>query len=111
MTDYKEIVTGRIVTEAGKPVAGATVAVYDKDLIVDDHLGTTETGSDGRFRVDFRWSDFKRRGFENRPDIFLKVKSPSGKETRTKVYEELTGVLSADDSEEVMDLGDVVIET
>ena len=110
MSDYKEIVTGRIVAADGDPVANADVEVYDKDLVVDDHLGNAKTGSDGRFRVEFRWSDYKRRGFEGRPDIFLKVKSPLGKTTKSKVFDELTGELAADDSVEVMDLGDVTIE-
>lgn len=110
MTDYKEIVTGRIVDGKGQPLRGATVEVYDKDLVVDDHLGSTRTDDEGRFRVSFRWSDFKRRGFEGRPDIFLRVKTDSGKKFRSEVYEELRGDLAEDDSVEVMDLGDVVVE-
>jgi hypothetical protein len=109
MTDYLEIVTARVVTADGTPVPRATVRVYDKDLIVDDHLGTAETDADGSVRIEFRWSDYKDSGFEGRPDVFLKIQTPSGGETRTKVFEELEGVLAEDDSEEVMDLGNIVV--
>ena len=47
MNDYAEIVTGRIVDKnTNAPVKGAQVEVYDKDLIVDDYLGTTTTGEE-----------------------------------------------------------------
>jgi hypothetical protein len=112
MKDYKELVKGRIVTGAtSQPVRGAEVKVYDKDLLVDDHLGSTTTDGEGRFAVEFRWSDYKDNRFEDRPDIFLKVKNPAtGKTTKTKVYEELTGELAQDDSVEVMDLGDIPVD-
>jgi hypothetical protein len=112
MRDYKELVKGRIVTAGtSQPVQGAEVKVYDKDLLASDHLGTATTDGEGRFAVEFRWSDFKDTPFEDRPDIFLKVTNPaSGKTTKTKVYEELTGELAQDDSVEVMDLGDVPVD-
>lgn len=112
MRDYNEVVQGRIVDrEKGAPVAGASVEVFDKDIVIDDALGRTTTGSDGRFRVEFSWAQFKDGVFENRPDIFVEVRNPAtGKTTKSKVFEELSGKLSADDSEEVMDLGDVPVD-
>jgi hypothetical protein len=111
MTDYEEIVTARIVDGAGAPVKGARVEVWDKDMLIDDYLGTAVTGADGRFRVDFRWSDYKDSPFDGRPDIFLKVLHPTGgKSTKSKVFYELKGVLSEDDSQELMDLGDIPID-
>ena len=112
MKDYKEVVKGRIVSKEGsRPVAGAEVRVYDKDVLTSDHLGTATTSGDGSFEVDFTWADYKDGPFEDRPDIFLKVKNPAtGKTTKTKVYEELTGDLAEDDSVEVMDLGDVPVD-
>ena len=112
MTDHKEVVKGRIVMRDGsRPVRAAEVRVYDKDMIVDDHLGTTTTDVDGGFEVDFRWSDFKEGVFEARPDIYVKVKNPAtGKTTKSKVYEELQGDLAADDSVEIMDLGDIAVD-
>jgi len=113
MPDYKEIVTGRIVTGDRKPLAGVEVEAYDKDLLVNDHLGSAETGADGHFRIEFRWSDYKNDfGLpEGRPDIFLKLRTPSGGTSRSKVFRDLKGALAPDDSEEVMSLGDVVVES
>ncbi len=112
MPDYREIVTGRIVTGSGQPLADVQVEAYDKDLLANDHLGSAETGADGRFRIEFRWSDYKNDfGLpEGRPDIFLKLKTPSGRKSQSKVFQDLRGVLAADDSEEVMELGDVLVE-
>jgi len=111
MTDYEEVVKGRIVAkQTGAPVVGAVVEVYDKDLLLDDYLGTATTDNDGRFQVDFTWSEYRDGPFEGRPDIFLTVRNPStGKTTKSRVYEELSGELADDDSVEVMDLGDVPV--
>ena len=112
MTDYKEVVKGRIITKEGStPVVGAGVKVYDKDLVLDDHLGDAVTDKDGCFQVDFTWADFKGGSFEDRPDIFLKVKNPvTDKTTKSKVYDELKGEIADDDSVEIMDLGDVPVD-
>jgi hypothetical protein len=112
MCEYTEIVTGRIVERSGgKPVAGAVVEVYDKDLLLDDFLGNVTTDDEGRFRVDFTWADYKDTVFDGRPDIYLKVLNPgTGKKTKSKVFYDLSGVLSDDDSEEVMDLGDIPVD-
>lgn len=112
MRDYSEVVKGRIVTrEGGTPVQGAKVEVYDKDLLIDDYLGTAVTDQEGRFQVDFTWANYKDGVFEGRPDIFLKVFNPAtSKTTKSEVFEELTGELADDDSEEVMDLGDIPVD-
>jgi hypothetical protein len=87
------------------------VEVYDKDLVLDDYLGTVTTDKDGRFEVEFSWAEFKDGVFEDRPDIFLKVHNPTtGEKTKSKVFSELSGKLSDDDSEEVMDLGDIPVD-
>jgi len=112
MRDYSEVVKGRIVTrKGGTPVEGAEVEVYDKDMLVDDYLGTAVTDREGRFLVDFTWANYKDGVFEGRPDIFLKVRNPAtGETTKSKVFEELSGELAEDDSEEVMDLGDIPVD-
>jgi hypothetical protein len=112
MNDYTEVVKGRIVDRhAGTPVQGAEVEVYDKDMLIDDYLGTVTTDLDGRFEVDFTWAEYKDSPFEDRPDIFLKVRNPTtGRTTKSKVFYELSGKMTDDDSEEVMDLGDIPVD-
>lgn len=106
--DYKEVVTGRMVDAFGKPIPGMEVAVFDKDLLASDHLGCCVTGPDGRFSVDFTWSDYKDGPFEGRPDIFLEYTNMSTGETgKSKVFSEAKGKLSDDDSVETIDLGDI----
>ena len=109
MANWKEVVKGRIVMrDGGDPVKGATVQVWDKDLIINDYLGETKTDEKGDFLVQFSTEDFKDGVYEDRPDIFLIVRNPAtGNKTKTKVYYDLEGELAKDDSEEVMDLGKV----
>jgi 5-hydroxyisourate hydrolase-like protein (transthyretin family) len=111
MTDYKEIVTGMVVSrDTGKPVSGAEVSVYDKDLLSSDHLGSAMTGDDGRFAVVFTWSQYKDSVFEGRPDIFVKVSNPATEQTtKSKVFEELSGTLDDSDNE-TMDLGRIEVD-
>ena len=112
MNDYTEVVKGRVVArDGGAPVKGAVVEVWDKDMLIDDYLGTATTDNDGRFEVDFTWAEYKDSLFDGRPDIFLKVRNPTtGKRTRSKVFCDLSGELAGDDSEEVMDLGDIPVD-
>jgi hypothetical protein len=111
---YKEIVTARVVSRHDhEPVSGATVRVYDKDLVLDEFLGEAITDADGRFGVTFSSDDYQGQvtGFEARPDIFVKVANPAtGKTTKSKVFDELTGLLTRNDAEEIMDLGDVEVD-
>ena len=111
---YKEIVTARVVSRQNhQPVSGATVRVYDKDLVLDDFLGEATTDADGHFTVSFSSEDFQGQvtGFEARPDIFVEVTNPAtGKTTKSKVFEELTGSLTRNDAEEIMNLGDVEVD-
>ncbi len=106
MKDYKEILKGQIVEKSG-PLPNAKVQVYDKDLLINDHLGDAVTDSEGRFQVSFMWSDYKDHPFEGKPDIFLKVEHPTtGNVTKTQVFDELEGKIAPDDDDlEIYDLG------
>ena len=58
---YKEIVTARVVSRQNhQPVSGATVRVYDKDLVLNDFLGEATTDSDGHFSVTFPYAGHAR---------------------------------------------------
>jgi hypothetical protein len=58
--------------ESGEPVAGLIVHAYDKDLISDDLLGKAQTGSDGKFLIEYDSEDFKD-GLDRNPDIYVEV--------------------------------------
>ena len=111
MNDFKEIVTGTIVSrDSGQAVRGAEVTVYDKDMLHSDHLGSALSAEDGRFKVEFTWADYKDSVFEGRPDVFLKVLNPqTGETTKTQVYSELRGTLD-DNDVETMDLGRIEVD-
>jgi hypothetical protein len=109
-SDYRYVAKGRMVDENTSPLLGVEVTVLDKDLLANDNLGTCVTDANGCFQVDFTGSDYRDGPFEGRPDIFVKYVDPSsGKKGQSKVFEELKGDLSDDDSVETMDLGDIVV--
>ncbi len=72
------IVRGNVSYDDKQPGAGLTVSLYDKDLLFDDQLGTTQTDADGNFRIIYRTEAF-RDLLEEKPDLYLKVLDASGK--------------------------------
>ena len=115
---YWEAVKGRIVDPRGRPMEGITVNVYDKDVMVDDHLGEAVTGDNGKFRVEFTQADYTPpfSPGEGRPDIYLKLTHPDGRMHKTQVKLDMTGNLVKTDDPvkggldgeiEVMSFGDV----
>jgi hypothetical protein len=63
--------------ETGRPLAELVVRAFDKDLLLDDSLGYTNTDADGRFEIRFesdRFRDFR----EERPDLFLRLFDKNG---------------------------------
>lgn len=72
--------SGRIaIRETGEPIAGVTVSAMDKDHFFDDRLGSAVTDRDGRYEIVYSESDF-RDLFERRPDVYLVLCAPNGKE-------------------------------
>ena len=68
-------VTGQ---ETQKSIAGLTVEALDKDLLVDDRLGSAITDKEGHFEIVYDKEDFQEVFFDRKPDIYLKVKNPKG---------------------------------
>ena len=64
--------------ESGRPLEGLLVRAYDKDLIVDDHLGDTHTDASGHFELSYSEAQY-RDLHETLPDLYLRIFDPSGK--------------------------------
>lgn len=65
--------------ETGHPVEGLRVRAYDGDFVFDDLLGEARTDAEGRFEVIFTEVDFQDF-LETRPDAFIRVLDPDGKQ-------------------------------
>jgi len=75
------IFTGKLVeVDAGKPVTGATIKIFDSDIGGDDLLASGITESDGRFSI--KWTAKKTDQYDNTAEIYAKfgrgnLRSPS----------------------------------
>lgn len=72
-----------MVKQTGKPLAGLVVEALDKDLFVDDRLGSVITDQDGKFEIRYDKTDFIDVFLDPKPDIFLRILSPQGKQIHT----------------------------
>src|SRR5687768_2047133 len=66
-------IRGRVIDEFGNGIGGVRVEAWDKDLVLDDHLGSASTISDGSFTIVFDESAFAGIFFDKRPDLYFKV--------------------------------------
>jgi hypothetical protein len=76
---HEWMVHGQVVDEAGAPLEGLRVRVYDKDRRYDDLLGDTETDEYGDFAVVYHERDFSEAG-EALPELYIMVEDQQGNE-------------------------------
>ena len=75
------IIHGRVVgKETGQGIPDLKVKAFDKDLFFDDLLGEVTTDKEGNFEIVYDKSDFRELFFDNRPDLYIMVKTPEGEE-------------------------------
>ena len=67
-------IKGRVVDSfTGDGIGGVRVEAWDKDLLVDDFLGSATTRTDGSFSIAFDESAFRDIFFDRWPDLFFRV--------------------------------------
>ncbi|UCF08544.1 MAG: hypothetical protein JSW28_02320 [Thermoplasmata archaeon] len=78
------LIWGKImVKETGQGIPNLMVRAFDRDLIVDDALGSARTDRNGDFRITYDKKAFKEFGFGKRPDIYLTISDLRGKMIKT----------------------------
>src|SRR6476646_2769882 len=74
MSEEKYRIVGRVISSSTRQgVAGARVEAWDKDLHINDLIGSAVTGEDGFFVIEFESSYFRELFADRRPDLFFKV--------------------------------------
>lgn len=67
-------IVGQVISSLTRQgVSGARVEAWDKDLHVNDLVGSAVTGADGSFVIEFDSSYFRELFADRRPDLFFKV--------------------------------------
>ena len=80
------VICGRVVhCETERPIAGVRVVALDVDWTQDDQLGSALTDADGRYRIYYRPSRYKRTPFFGislewfgGPDVYFRIERPDG---------------------------------
>lgn len=81
MVDKKKgfAIYGKVIgKENKKSITGLTVEALDKDLLIDNSLSAAVTDKDGNFEILYEGKDFKKDFFDQKPDIYLRVKNQKG---------------------------------
>jgi len=67
-------IRGTVVSERdGQGVAYLEVEAWDKDMLIDNFVGSAKTSKTGRFTIKFDSSYYKELCFDRKPYIFFKV--------------------------------------
>jgi len=87
-------ISGRLIEqERGIGLMGLVVSAFDKDLLFDDQLGETESGPDGSFEITYAEDEFQEL-FDQKPDIYLKIRTKDGEDIWSTEYQTRFGANS-----------------
>jgi len=60
-----------IITRRG--IKDLRIEAWDKDLLINDLVGSASTGEAGTFQIQFDESHFKKLFLDRQPDLFLRI--------------------------------------
>jgi outer membrane protein assembly factor BamB len=74
MAKENYLILGRVISRTSQQgVSNLRVEAWDKDLIVNDLVGSAVTDAEGAFRIEFAASYFRELFVDREPDLFFKV--------------------------------------
>ena len=65
--------------ESKKGIPGLIVEALDRDFCFDDRLGSVITNKEGNFEIVYGKEDFQELFFDQKPDIYLRIRRSDGK--------------------------------
>ena len=71
--DDKYFIKGSVVNLKGLAIPNLTIEAWDKDLLIDDYLGSAISDQQGRFSIIFDSDRFREWFFDRRPDVFFRI--------------------------------------
>ena len=70
----KHIILGEVIDAiTGRGIPDLRVEAWDKDLIIDDLLGSTTTDYEGKFEIHFDETYHREIFMDYKPDIYFKI--------------------------------------
>jgi len=73
MAKKKITLKGKVIGNNKLPISGVRVEAWDKDLLIHDLLGNTQTDDKGSFEIVFDQSFYREILIDRKPDIFFKI--------------------------------------
>ncbi len=66
-------ISGKVTDLNQKPIESLKVEAWDKDLLVNDSIGSSTTDADGKFSISFTLTYYKKLFNDKNPDLYFKI--------------------------------------